>query len=417
MSPDDTLREPKAPDPAPPDSLPHELWLAEALGKRKDAEGSYVALARAITDSVPPDERFFTREKRKRSELQKPDGGARVLIDRRRLKAIVQAKPNVELSLRELGYLDRYLARFGEGLAYHPIFRGSNLLETVARTGTVDCLLGTKPERERQNISHWDVLGLAEIQRGIQASKLPVSIDIHAVPLHESAQDTRESLESETLSFLLRDDGNSLVVIGSSRSNPAADAILCRMLGRPPFSEERDDKRGLPFHFVWDDSLPYVHASALHFGSADVGRVDARSARLIEAIRYAALVVGDAVHVDTLSKRASDDLSQRTGEEPPQRTVDWDETFGICAAQRRKSGKVWVVVSGLTGVATYVAAKLVGKLPIGLDEPHRNRNSPVYWGLVRASVPVHEPLPLTSQREFTDERILPQPEVPAATRT
>ena len=78
---------------------------------------------------------------------------------------------------------------------------------------------------------------------------------------------------------------------------------------------------------------------------------------------------------------------------------------------------MWVVVSGVTGVGTYVAAKLVGQLSTGLDEPHTNRNSPVYWGLVRARVPAHEARPLTSQREFTDERILPQPEVPAAAGT
>jgi hypothetical protein len=408
MNPDDTRPESEISDSSSEQSLPHELWLGEMLGKRKELEGSYVALARAITESVPPDERFFSREKRKRSE-HGDDAGARVLIDRRRLKAIVEAKPNVELSLRELGYLDRYLSRFGEGLAYRPIFRGSNLLETLARTGNVDFLLGTKPEQERQNISHWDVLGMADIQRGIQSSNQPLRMDIRDVPLSTSHSLTRQSLESEALSFLLREPEHSLVVIGSSRSNPASDAILCRMFGRTPFSSEPADKLGLPFHFVWDESLPYVYKSALHFDLDDVHRVDANSAKMIRALNCAALVVDDTVHIDTLSQRPRDGAAVAP--------VGGEATFGICAAQRRKSGKLWVVVSGVTGVGTYVAARLVGQLSTGLDEPHDKRNSPVYWGLVRAVVPELAGRPLTSQREFNDPRILWQPEVPAATET
>jgi hypothetical protein len=171
------------------------------------------------------------------------------------------------------------------------------------------------------------------------------------------------------------------------------------MLGRTPFSDALADKRGLPFHFVWDESLPYVYESALHFGEDDIRRVDAQAAEPIEARRYAALIVGETVYVDGLSQRGR----------------ERGETFGICAAQRRKSGQVWVVVSGLTGVSTYVAAELVGRLSTRLDETHRYQNSPVYWGLVRSSVPEHGPRPLTSQREFPEERILAQPETSAAT--
>lgn len=402
MKPDEATHAPDEAGVSPVASstqpLPHELRLGNALKKRMDEEGGYAALSRAITESVPPKERFFSRQKPKRRKQPAADAEAPVLIDRRRLKAIVEARPNVALSLRELSYLDRYLARFGQGLAHNPIFQGANLHEILARTEHVDVLLGTKPEQERQNISHWDVLGLAEIQHGIQSTKLPVRIDIHDVPLCESTADTRGSLEGDALSSLLREDGNSLVVIGSSRSNPAADAVLCRMLGRPPFSGAPDDKRGLPFHFAWARGLPYVHESALHLEADDVRRIDPRTADRIAAGECSALVVGKTVYVDTLSQR-----DRESG-----------ETFGICAVQRRSHGQVWVVVSGVTGVATYVAAKKLGDLSTRLHEPHSNRNSPVFWGVVHVSVP-EDRVPLTSRRRFPADHIIPQPEIRTAT--
>ena len=378
--------------------LPHELWLGNALKTRMEDEGGFAGLARAITESVPREERVFSRQKPTRRKQRAGDTDAPVLIDRRRLMAIAKASPNVVLSLRELSYLDRYLAPFGKGLAYNPIFQGSNLLEVLAQTEHVDVLLGTKPEQERQNISHWDVLGLAEIQRGMQDLRLQVRIDIHDVPLCSTTEGTRESLEAEALSSLLREDGNSLVVIGSSRSNPAADAVLCRMLGRPPFSGAPNDKRGLPFHFVWAEGLLYVHESALHLGPDDIREIDPHAADLIAARKYSALAVGETVYIDTLSHWER----------------SWGDTVGICAVQRRSNGKLWVVVSGVTGVATYVAAKHLRELSTRLHEPHTGRNSPVYWCVVRVSVPEDGTGLLTSRRRFPGSHILPQPEIAAA---
>ena len=106
--------------------------------------------------------------------------------------------------------------------------------------------------------------------------------------------------------------------------------------------------------------------------------------------------MGDRVCLDELSGR--------------DRNHDSGETFGICAVQRRERGQVWVVVSGVTGVSTYVCAKLVSKLPTLLHEAHIGKASPVYWGLVSVKVREHGGRSLAGQREFHEERITAQPE-------
>lgn len=376
------------------ESLSGELRLADVLKERMRAERGYSALARAITASVPE------RERRGRRSKQGED-----LIDRRRLKAIVEGKSNVVLSLRELSYLDQYLDRYGEGLSYNPIFRRKALLQTLARTGHVKFLLGTKPDAERQNVSHWDMLAMAEILRNMNAYEVRASFDILDIPLIEPSEAARDE---GGVAKLLSESDQSILAVGSGRSNPAAGVMLCKMLGRNPVSASRKEKQDLDLHFVWNDvfwsDAQCAYESPLHLRSGDVAPMHPKQAEFMRKTQASALDIGGELYVDQLSRQDRD--------------PNFGKTYGICAAQRRRRGQLWVVVSGITGVGTYVAGRLLGKLATGLHDPKAGaevpQRSPVYWGLVSATIPEFSEVPLASQRAFADERIFMQPPIPAS---
>ena len=193
--------------PAPSDLSSPGFRLGRALGERKEKEGSYAALARAITKSnAAASGTDATLEDRSRA------------LDRRKLRAIVEGAPNLVLSLQELRALDCYLERYGEGLAYVPLFEKPDLMQTLAESGRVTFLLGSKPEPEHRYFSHWDVLAMAEIQRGISSSGVSVRFDIQDVLLHETLEAATASSKIEGWAELLEDRGPSLVCLGSGRS-------------------------------------------------------------------------------------------------------------------------------------------------------------------------------------------------------
>jgi hypothetical protein len=370
---------PPTSDPSsPPDS---DLRLARVLGELKAKEGGYSALARAIDRSTAAGPRPDSGEDdRKRG------------FDRRKLKSIIEADKNLVLSLKELRALDCYLERYGEGLAYVPLFQKPDLMQTLAESGRVTFLLGSKPEAkgELRHFSHWDVLAMAEIQRAINPSEVSVRFDIQDVPLYEELEATRESITGTGgWMELLDDHGPSLVCLGSSRTNPAEEAMLCEMFQRPAFEEAPpDERRQLPFHFVWNPDLPYVFPSHFHLRSDDISSDHPDAAELIEGGQCSAVVTDDAILVDRVTPRRSGD------------------TYGVCVAQRRKRGQVWLALAGVTGAATFVAAKLAKSLATRLHEQKRGQDSDVYWAAIRGRVPKDRDRPFVNLRQFAQETIV-----------
>ena len=53
-------------------------------------------------------------------------------------------------------------------------------------------------------------------------------------------------------------------------------------------------------------------------------------------------------------------------------------------AQRRAGGQIWLLVAGLTGPATYAAAKWVHRMPAGIDDRRPGQASRVYWNIVKS---------------------------------
>jgi hypothetical protein len=363
------------PDPA----RDSDLRLARVLAERKVAEGGYSALAQAINESTPAG-----------PEPDSSDNDRKRRFDRRKLKSIIDADKNLVLTLRELRALDCYLERYGKGLAYVPLFQKPDLMQTLAGSGRVTFLLGSKPEGELRHFSHWDVLAMAEMQRSINPSEVSVRFDIQDVPLYQELQLTRGSIrENRGLMELLDDQGPSLVCLGSSRTNPAAEAMLCEMFQCPTFADAPlTEKSKLPFHFVWNPQLHYVFPSHFHLRSNDISSDAPDAADLIESGNASAVATADDILVDRL-------IPLRSG-----------DTFGVCVAQRRKRGQVWLALAGVTGAATFVAAKLAKSLATPLYEQTRDQDSAVYWAVIKATVPTDLDRPLVNLRQFAQEAIV-----------
>jgi hypothetical protein len=351
------------------------------LGDRKAQEGSYLALEKAITEAGGADLGTDPNQQ-----------GPKRRLDRRKLKSLIEGDGNVVLSLWELRALDAYLEPYGEGLAYVPLFQKPDLMQTLAASGRVTFLLGSKSGTAREGplryFSHWDVLAMAEIQRGINASEVGVRLDIQDVMLDGNLPEPVEPTDESGWEGLVEDHGSSLVCLGSSRTSPATEIMLCRMFGCPQYvNAPPDEKRLLPFYFVWGSALPYVFPSHFHLSSKELAERDPDAAELIDAGRASALVTAEDVFVDGVHQNHEGD------------------TYGVCVAQRRKGGQVWLIVAGVTGAATYATAKLAKNLATRLHEQKRGEDSGIYWAVVRVGVTKDPNLPPASVQNIAEETI------------
>jgi hypothetical protein len=55
------------------------------------------------------------------------------------------------------------------------------------------------------------------------------------------------------------------------------------------------------------------------------------------------------------------------------------ESYGVCIAQRRRGGQIWLVLAGVTCPATYAAACLADRLALPLHPTRPGQPSLVHW--------------------------------------
>lgn len=362
---------------SPPASSTPELRLIRALKDRLQVVGSHAALARVIANAQP-DEVKLTK-----------DGKTRIPIDRRKLRRAIEGNPD-SLTLADLRVLDHYLELYGEGLAFHPLFEKPALLQSLAECRLVNFLIGSRSEEFRMNFAHWDLLGMAEIQRGINACRTAVRFDIREVS--GDMNDPRLLHKHVPWRTLLEEVGPSLVCLGSCRTIPAAESMARAMFGGKPFGTDSLEKEALPFHFVWSKKPPYLADSPFHVISDEIKDIDPAAAKLVAAGKASAIKLGDHVVVDQVTPK------------------NGGMAYGICVAQRRRNGQIWLLVAGITGVATYVGAKLTREFAIHLPEVNDGKASPVYWSVIRAKVakPTAK-APFYSVRDFPEETMFDGP--------
>ena len=307
------------------------LRMAKALAERKEAEKGFLPLARAI------------------HKLSSARKGQHV-VDRRKLKAIVEGK-DVLFRTTELRAIDRYLERFGEGLAHRPFFEKEDMLRSLAATQNVTFLLGSRLDTQlkRLDFSHWDVNGMVDILRGLNRFPGHIRFDIQEV---RRAVSQKEALESRNAKWakLLDTDGPSLVCLGSPRASQAAEIMLASMYDRVAFTSAADVEDP-PFCFVWTGRFgPGARMPFTSTFAVEPEVLNARRAKKIRKDGYGLMWDGEFL--------VSPHPSSRKG----------TKSYAVVVAQRRKTGAIWIVVAGMTGVSTYAAAQMVPDIAATLND-------------------------------------------------
>lgn len=365
-------RELETTDPTQGSSRPM-LRLARVLGKHKEALGSYVALANAIT------ERFT-------GVASSED--TKAVIDRRKLRRLVANDTDeLVLSFTELRALDAYLEPFGEGLAHRPLFEKPNLLQHLAESGRVTFLLGSKPTVEGGSFPHWDVLAMAELQRRLTAYEVSVQLDIQDVAMHPDFDPDKFSASSSwAKAFAGR---GSLVCFGSTRLMPAAEYMLCEMFGGKPFAVASLVKqRELPFRFVWNPTLEAL-PSRFRLELPEIADLDPQAHQRIEAGEASGLVLGNEVFVD------------------PVTASGWGDAYGLCVAQRRAHGQIWLLLAGVSGPATLATANVASRMTMELLGENGDAESPPIVSVVSGKIGEADKEMNKSLREFGEEIRVP----------
>jgi hypothetical protein len=298
-------------------------------------------------------------------------------FDRRKISNLAHGH-DVTLTLDEIQAIDSYLVTRSSSLG--KILERGTLLKHVTGNGRTVILVGARPSPvfyretecaathvdvdrqllpdgasdsayvddkryrfETDVVSEWDVRAQSFLQTAMHRVAPGSNIEHRVVLYRDPAQYELQctgALEGtrEWQKLFTELNAPSVVVIGSQQTNLAAELALCYMLGVEPFKGRSNlHSPPLPFVFVfWKERVERLPSNlALH------GRnVEALLQRGLGTENACALYLnGELLLVQDASQASS-----------------WKE-WGVLVVQRRSGGQVWLVVSGLTGPATYAVAQ------------------------------------------------------------
>jgi len=304
------------------------------------------------------------------------------IINRDRLGKLASADESEEVALNgaELRAIDKLLC---EAKAENPsdktwfdlseraIFSRIGVMESLEATRKpVVFVLGSRSGKsfgERvSEIRSWDcrAMGilLGEFGR-LQNVQVDFADCFPAKSMREAeAQDWHKHLAAE---------GASIVCIGSPRASSASEVILSQMFGVKPFEMPTRLPPHLPFYFVWSPEVRHNLISSSSLDGEELRKLgpDAKIvANQVKANRAWAMVFGKQIR-------------------PLLRGGANQHACGVIAAQRQKDGRLFVVLSGITGPATFAAAQMVKEMKEELPPPSdAGKPAPVLWGAI--TVPV-----------------------------
>lgn len=318
--------------------------------------------------------------------------GSKLTVDRRTLLKIRDAPEKVSLTLHLLIALNEYLKLVGAALHKLPILVTRGLVEPLFDAERLVFMLGAKPRPAERRVDwvRWDALALAELVGAASKFDRRHELDIEDVlwrnPVDPSA------IKSEKWYSLLDMDRASVISIGSPIASLSSEVMLARMFDVAPFVRPRfSTKLPLPFYFVWLPRVARGFRSAFGLTAQELEAEFKELARAVKQDRAAAFILNGVPHA------------------VPAEAKSWT-MYGIIAAQRRASGSVWLVVSGLAGPATLAAAKLVKWVDAELPSS-QNQNSRVLWVPVRTSIKLGRPSSIVSGdlREIANFELLGEP--------
>jgi hypothetical protein len=348
-------------------------FFLDILRARVDPEGGHIGLAAAITRAY-------------RANIVNPAAfPKRECIDRRKLRKLIKHDREVTLSLVELEALHAYLAMLGMGLTRKPFFTHSSIVQDLADLPDATFMLGTSMSQEGPDLSHWDIQAMARIQRTVNEFST-TTFDLMEVPRTES-DDTASAgkkKQKKTRNNLAWTEmfgpqaTESMILIGSERSNEGTRVALSTMLGLQPGQAPQWDE--LPFYFVlFDKKDKRAARSVLSRPLDDLPKQHAQLARDVRKGVGWGLIAGD-------KKFVSDAATRSETKNGPRFLQDEVLSHGVIAAQRQKSGLIWVIIAGLTGPGTIAAASQLSGMSGALPQTADNHPNAILWGVVETIV-------------------------------
>jgi hypothetical protein len=318
--------------------------------------------------------------------------GSKLKVDRRTLSKIRDAPGGVSLTLDLLTALNEYFKLRGEGLHKIPILVTRGLVEPLFDAQRLVFMLGAKPRpaERRVDLARWDALALAELVGAASRLGRPHEFDIEDV-LWRTPVDP-EAIKAERWYSLLEMDRTSVISIGSPLAALSSEVMLARMFNVAPFERPRfSTQQPLPFYFVWLPQAARGFRSAFGLTWQELVPEFKELARGVRQGRTAAFILNGVAHA------------------VPTEAKSWT-MYGVIAAQRRASGSVWLVVSGLAGPATLAAARLVKWVDAELPFT-QNQNSQVLWMPLKATIKACRPSTIASGdlREIVDFELVGEP--------
>ena len=299
--------------------------------------------------------------------------GCSYRVSRAFLTNLLRNAENVSFTWGHLVALNNYFKQRGLSLQQLPILETRGVFEVMADTSTLVIMLGAKPrpEEQRTDLSHWDRRSQSELQTEVQSQSVRPRL------LNEDVLWGKvdiATLGAQNWYDILEADKSSVISIGSPLAALSSEIMLARMFGVKPFEPPRFRMgHQVPFCFVWLHKLAEDFRSAFGLTWRELHEMDPALAERVQNNKATAFLLGDQVH------------------ETPVHSNEWT-MYGVIAAQRRASGNVWLVVSGLHGPATYGAATMVkqitDELPWAANQP-----SQVLWVPVKVLVRAPEPKP------------------------
>ncbi|HEY7765643.1 MAG TPA: hypothetical protein VIB38_11690 [Aestuariivirgaceae bacterium] len=338
--------------------------LAQMVESAIVAEGSAARLSKKIVTAV--------------RRLDPQTGDDVNGIDPRTLKKLAADDPTVQLSAAQLRMLDAYFAPRGMSLAVRPLLASHSILPHVARSEKMLFLLGAYPRKEemRIDVSHWDFKSVTHLVNAMNSRAPRAGYTMEEVIYQDGMAPTEFSRQSW---FRRIADDTSIIAIGSSRVNHAAEYLLSEMF---PSIDSR------PFVFTSSDGspsfqsafwLPFNRFAAL--GKRRGIKLDDRASDILRnhSSGARALVADKNLFV-------SDPLLRVSPRSEGNSVGESFKTYGIVAVQRRAAGGIWVAVCGLSGPGTFGSACAIDTA-VGLM-PHvtPGRHSEPLWVVVEIGV-------------------------------
>jgi hypothetical protein len=244
-------------------------------------------------------------------------------------------------------------------LAVSPLLASHSILPHVARSEKMLFLLGAYPRTEdmRIDLSHWDFKSVTHLVNAMNSRAPRAGYTMEEVIYQDGMAPSEFSRQPW---FRRIADDTSIIAIGSSRVNHAAEYLLSEMF---PSVESR------PFFFTSPDSSPsFQSAFWLPFNQFAVRgkrrgiRLDDRVSNMLrdEQSGVRALVADNALFV-------SDRLLKSSPQFGVNSVGEYLKTYGVVAVQRRSKGGIWVAVCGISGPGTFGSAcaidTAIGLLP------------------------------------------------------